>query len=104
MSAERKYVHVAFDRTTCPIPGCTSGKGGTPQTGSVPGIKRHVKLVHGKAAYESAKFPKLRTATGPINDLPKQTLLEAAKIRHVIPADTPKDKLTKHDLIEALTK
>jgi hypothetical protein len=37
---------VPFARMTCPVTGCDTGKGGTPREGAVPGIKRHVKLMH----------------------------------------------------------
>lgn len=102
-AATRNYVHVNFDKTECPVKGCTSGKGNKPQTGSVPGIKRHVKLVHGQEAYDKAHFPALRTPAGPIKDLPKATLFDAAKSRKLVPADAKEHGYTKDGLIELLT-
>lgn len=108
MSAEtRNYVHVDFDVMTCPITDCKSGKGGEPQTGSVPGIKRHVKLVHGQEAYDKAVknglFPPLRSADGPIKNLHKDKLLEAAKSRGLADKDASPSKYSKDQLVGALT-
>jgi hypothetical protein len=56
----RTNPHVPFATTTCPVAGCTSGKDGKPQVGSVPGIKRHVKMIHGEDAYKVVIFPPIR--------------------------------------------
>lgn len=97
----REYVHVAFDQTVCPIDGCTSLKGG-PQKGSVPGIKRHVKMIHGVDVYDKTEFPALRSAEGPIKHSPKETLFKAAQSRGLVGKDSKESKHSKEALIEAL--
>jgi len=99
MSAKKNFVHVEFDQMQCPVAGCTSLKGG-PQKGSVPGVKRHVKLVHGEDVYNKLNFPALRTATGPISGMTKTVLLEAAVSRNLADKD---GKYTKEQLVNALT-
>jgi hypothetical protein len=96
--SKRKYTHIAFSTITCPFVGkdgekCDAGKGGKPQTGSVPGIKRHFKRVHGEPAFAKAEkdglFP-------PIRDLTKLTaeeLKELAKRKNVDAAGMNKSEL-----------
>lgn len=65
-----KRKHVPYDEMLCPVrgrfakrmdvPECTSLRG-KPQFGSVPGIKRHVRAVHGKAIYDEVVWPPVRS-------------------------------------------
>ena len=102
MSARRDYTHVEFDEWQCPVAGCTSGKGGVPQAGTVPGIKRHVKRAHGKETYDeyqaNGKFPPMRTAQGPLAKQPRDELLAAAKTRKIKDAEN----LSHDQLVSAL--
>ena len=40
-----------FRLVDCPVPGCCFGRGGRPVSGTLPGIRRHVRQVHGGFAY-----------------------------------------------------
>jgi hypothetical protein len=46
-----------FAKMACPIKGCDH-MGGVPQTGTVPGVKRHVIAIHGATAYAKVKWDK----------------------------------------------
>lgn len=95
---ERNYTHVEFDLMTCPVKGCDAGKDGGPREGTVPGIKRHVKLAHGDEAYAKAKFPAKRSTEGPLAKQSVEELRAAAVTRKIKDADS----LSKADLIAAL--
>ena len=45
----------AFAQMTCPIKGCTHWLSETP--GTVPGVKRHVRAIHGYEAFDRVKWP-----------------------------------------------
>lgn len=63
MSAKKQdKFFVPFDHVTCPYEGCGV-------RGSIPGVKRHVKQIHGQEAYDNAGWPPLRTTLGLINNL-----------------------------------
>lgn len=85
--------HVPFDEMTCPVRGrfakrlgveaCTSLRG-KPQQGSVPGIKRHVLAVHGKAVYDEVVWPPLRSGENAAKEK-QRTAKEMAKRLSALP-------------------
>lgn len=108
----RNFVHVPFDRITCPVTGCDTGPDGKAQEGTVPGIKRHARRLHPKE-YGNIEFPAIRTSvtseaeavtkesTAP-DDLSKLTvpaLQEKAKAANV----EGYSKMKKPELVAALT-
>lgn len=116
-----KKEHVPFDEMVCPVRGrfakrlgvesCTSLRG-RPQEGSVPGIKRHVRAVHGKTVFDAVVWPPLRT--GELADKErKRAAQEMAKRFRAMPVAALRkqaarkgievDGKTKPALIEALT-
>lgn len=99
MSATNKHVHLPFDNMTCPHPGCTSGKGKTPQVGTVPGIKRHCGMVHGPEVADKIDWPPIRTADGPMSNLTVTQLLSAAEVRGIKTVDGTS---LKSDILVAL--
>jgi hypothetical protein len=94
-----EHVHLPFDRMTCPHDGCESGKGKKPQEGTVPGIKRHVAMVHGQDVADKIDWPPIRTAEGPMSKLDAHTLILAAKARNV-----KTDGLNKASILTALAE
>ena len=52
----RRYVHVPFDSTECPVEGCKV-------FGKVPGVRRHVGFMH-KDMVDKVTFPPNRTVEG----------------------------------------
>lgn len=89
MSAE-KTQHIPYARMKCPIEGCTSLRGG-PQEGTVPGIKRHVLLVHGEKEFKKVEWPPIRTA---------KAAKEAAKAAHPAKGGKAKDELATMPVAE----
>lgn len=63
---QRKYVFVPFDPATCPVEGCDVA-------GSIPGVKRHVKQMHGQEQYDVTAWPPLRTVDGLITAFEKMS-------------------------------
>lgn len=43
----------------CPVHGCVWGRRGTPLHGTVPGIRRHVRAVHGDLLYGGVEWPSI---------------------------------------------
>lgn len=98
---KRRYVHVPYATMKCPVAGCDS-KNGKPQEGSVPGIKRHVILVHGKTAFKNATFPAIRKgSTRQAPDLTAKKVDELRKMASKRGIDST--GLRKDDLVAALS-
>lgn len=78
---KRNFVHVPFDAVTCAaVPGFDSGD--CKKKGSIPGVKRHVKKVHGVTAFKNADFPPIRqTERKPVTDMTVEELKGLAKER-----------------------
>ena len=53
-----------FRLVECPVPRCAFGRGGRPLWGTLPGIKRHVRLVHGEFAYAHVVWCSIYTWEG----------------------------------------
>lgn len=85
MSAKRPQ-HRDYDETKCPVVGCKV-------TGTVPGIKRHVKLstlpYHGKTAFnkltKQGAFPPIRKADVKFNEKTTAELKKLAEKRGIDP-------------------
>lgn len=94
-ASTRNYQHVEFDQMTCPFEDCDV-------TGAVPGVKRHSKLVHGEAFYQSVQWPALRSVDGPASKQSLGELTAAAINRGLLGDGVPAKKVTKANLLTAL--